>query len=113
MFRESKEGRVYGLTFIDNKIGVVFNGSDLGKAYSGQALVKQFHNWVAGEKERQELVDREFEWPQIERYNHSQPNWKLDIPKEILDLMKAEKFYPEPANKYFKRRKKKKRGLFR
>jgi hypothetical protein len=38
MFRENKEGRVYGLTFIDNLKGAVFNGSDLGKDYSGQAL---------------------------------------------------------------------------
>lgn len=110
MFRENKEGRVYGLTLIDNKNGVVFNGSDLGKAYSGQALAKQFHNWVAGEKERQTRVDPGIHWPQIERYDHSQPNWKLDVPKEILDLTKAEMVYPGPTNKYFKRRKKTKRG---
>jgi len=56
MFRENKEGRVYGLIFIDNKSGAVFNGSDLGKTYSGQALVKRFDNWIAGEKDKQERV---------------------------------------------------------
>jgi hypothetical protein len=63
MFRESKEGRVYGLTFIDNKKGAVFNGSDLGKEYSGQALIKRFDvpitiGRAAGERERQQRVDQ-------------------------------------------------------
>ena len=63
MFRENKDGRVYGLTFIDNRKGAVFNGSDLGKQYSGQALIKRFDVSIAvgraaGERERQERVDR-------------------------------------------------------
>src|SRR5690606_2777748 len=41
MFRENKEGRVYGLTFIDNRSGAVFNGSDLGKNYSGQMIIQR------------------------------------------------------------------------
>jgi len=53
VFRENKEGKVYGLTLIDNKSGAVFNGSDLGKCCSGQAFVKQFGNSRAGEKEKQ------------------------------------------------------------
>jgi hypothetical protein len=53
MFRENKEGRVYGLTFVDNRNGAVFNGSDLGKPYSGQAMIKQLEaepNITAAEK---------------------------------------------------------------
>ncbi|HYF68756.1 MAG TPA: relaxase/mobilization nuclease domain-containing protein [Ohtaekwangia sp.] len=42
MFREGKDGRVYGLTLVDNRKCIVFNGSDLGKGYSGQALMKRF-----------------------------------------------------------------------
>jgi len=112
IFRENKDGRVYGLTFIDNKKGAVFNGSDLGKEYSGQALIKRFDNWAAGEKERQHRVEQGLEWPQLERYDHSEANWAQDIAQEFLDLMKVEKYYPEPTNQYLKRRKKKKkRGL--
>jgi hypothetical protein len=40
MFREGKDGRVYGLTLVDNRKCTVFNGSALGKRYSGQNLAK-------------------------------------------------------------------------
>jgi hypothetical protein len=111
MFRENKDGRVYGLTFIDNKKGAVFNGSDLGKEYSGQALIRRFDDWTAGERERQERIDRGLEWPEFEKYDHSEANWMQDIAQEFLDLMKAEKYYPEPMNPYLKRRNKRKRRL--
>lgn len=110
MFRENKDGKVYGLTFIDNKKGAVFNGSDLGKEYSGQALIERFDDWAAGEKERQVRIERGHEWPDFEKYDHSQANWMQDIAQEFLDLMKAGKYYPEPNNSYLKARKKKKRG---
>ena len=118
MFRENKDGRVYGLTFIDNKKGAVFNGSDLGKEYSGQALIKRFDvpitiGRAAGERERQQRVDQGFEWPHLERYDHSQANWMQDIAQEFLDLMKAEKYYPDPTNPLLKKVRKKKRGISR
>ena len=113
MFRENKDGRVYGLTLIDNGKGAVFNGSDLGKEYSGQALIKRFNEWIAGEKERQQRVDQGLEWPQLERYDHSHANWTQDIAQEFLDLVKAEKYHPEPTNPYLKRRKKRGKSLLR
>jgi hypothetical protein len=109
MFRENKDRRVYGLTFIDNGKGAVFNGSDLGKEYSGQALIKRFDNLSAGEKEKREGVDRGPEWQRLERYDHSQPNWVQDISQEFLDLMKVERYYPEPINPLLKRTNKKKK----
>lgn len=36
--RQNAEGRLYGITFVDNQNKVVFNGSDLGKGYSAAAL---------------------------------------------------------------------------
>ena len=38
VLRQNAEGRLYGITFIDNQNKVVFNGSDLGKGYSAAAL---------------------------------------------------------------------------
>ncbi len=38
LFRQNEEGRIYGITFVDNKAKVVFNGSDLGKAYGAKAI---------------------------------------------------------------------------
>ncbi|MBX9890731.1 MAG: relaxase/mobilization nuclease domain-containing protein [Chitinophagaceae bacterium] len=38
VLRQNIEGRLYGITFVDNQNKVVFNGSDLGKGYSAAAL---------------------------------------------------------------------------
>ena len=38
VLRQNTEGRLYGITFVDNQNKVVFNGSDLGKGYSAAAL---------------------------------------------------------------------------
>ncbi|MEO7991494.1 MAG: relaxase/mobilization nuclease domain-containing protein [Chryseolinea sp.] len=41
LFRTNAEGRTYGVTFIDNNLRVVFNGSDLGKAYGANAILEK------------------------------------------------------------------------
>jgi len=41
VLRQNTEGRLYGITFVDNQNKVVFNGSDLGKGYSAVALQKR------------------------------------------------------------------------
>lgn len=41
ILRQNEEGRIYGVTFIDQKNKTVFNGSDLGKAYSANQLSAQ------------------------------------------------------------------------
>ncbi len=38
VLRQNVEGRIYGITFVDNQNNCVFNGSDLGKGYSAAAL---------------------------------------------------------------------------
>ena len=38
VLRQNAEGRLYGITFVDNQNKCVFNGSNLGKSYSGAAL---------------------------------------------------------------------------
>jgi hypothetical protein len=38
VLRQNAEGRLYGITFLDNKTKCVFNGSELGKGYSAAAL---------------------------------------------------------------------------
>ena len=38
VLRQNTEGRIYGITFVDNNSRCVFNGSDLGKGYSAAAL---------------------------------------------------------------------------
>ena len=38
VLRQNTEGRLYGITFVDNQNKCVFNGSDFGKGYSAAAL---------------------------------------------------------------------------
>mgnify|MGYP001627360756 CR=1 FL=1 len=41
ILRQNKEGRIYGITFIDHRTRTVFNGSDIGKSYSITGLYQQ------------------------------------------------------------------------
>jgi hypothetical protein len=42
VFRQNEQGITYGVTFIDNYNKTVFNGSDLGKAYTAKRLNERF-----------------------------------------------------------------------
>ena len=44
VLRQNPEGRIYGITFVDNQNKCVFNGSDLGKGYSAASLERQFNS---------------------------------------------------------------------
>lgn len=41
--RQNKEGRIYGITYIDHKSKCVFNGSDLGKPYAAAGLLQRLN----------------------------------------------------------------------
>jgi Relaxase/Mobilisation nuclease domain len=44
LLRQNAEGRLYGITFVDNQNKIVFNGSDFGKGYSAAALQSRLGN---------------------------------------------------------------------
>lgn len=44
VLRQNAEGRLYGITFVDNQNKCVFNGSDLGKGYSAAAIQSKLSN---------------------------------------------------------------------
>jgi hypothetical protein len=52
VIRQNSEGVIYGLTYVDHLKKTVFNGSDLGKAYSARAILERCANGVAGEGKR-------------------------------------------------------------
>jgi hypothetical protein len=41
IFRSNEQGLTYGVTYVDHNTRAVFNGSDLGKAYSAKALFER------------------------------------------------------------------------
>ena len=44
VIRKNESGRIYGITFIDDKVGVVLNGSRLGKGYAANVFNSYFSN---------------------------------------------------------------------
>jgi len=40
IYRQNNVGRIYGLTYVDHNTRCVFNGSDLGKAFSAKAVLE-------------------------------------------------------------------------
>ena len=44
VIRKNEGGRIYGITFIDNKVGVALNGSRLGKGYAANIFNGYFSN---------------------------------------------------------------------
>ncbi|TXJ26787.1 MAG: relaxase [Chitinophagaceae bacterium] len=44
VLRQNADGRLYGITFVDNQNKCVFNGSDLGKGYSVAAIQSKLPN---------------------------------------------------------------------
>lgn len=102
LFRKNEEGRIYGITFVDNKMRVVFNGSDLGKGYSAKA--------ISGRLTKMDGPAPRGEWLIPARQEESKAQNDLGTEQLVTDLTKAEAFdhlSPEAAMK--KRRKKRKR----
>lgn len=110
-FRKNKDGRVYGVTFIDNKSGAVFNGSDLGKGYSGQTLIKQLDDFTGAGKRSQQTVWGDIKFLVPNKSDYSQPEFKQDFAQELFNLMKAQAG-PDSINPSLKKREKRRRKRF-
>lgn len=105
VFRANSEGRIYGVTFIDNAQRVVFNGSDLGKSYSASPILERLSAKV----------------DTVVPFSSSSPKPEIPQPVEqtdqsfekvIADLVTAENMFslsPEAALRLKKNRRRKKR----
>jgi len=58
VFRQNEQGITYGVTFIDNYNKTVFNGSDLGKAYTAKGLNEKFGTIDQPVKQKQDSYSR-------------------------------------------------------
>jgi Relaxase/Mobilisation nuclease domain len=105
VLRQTKEGSVYGITFVDNKTKVIFNGSDLGKPYSAKALLDKISDapypTAAGSGSGSMETDPPSTFIEL----------NLGIEEVIQDLVTAKQFdFTSPDAAMKRRRKKKKRG---
>ena len=51
--RRNEQGLIYGITYVDHQSKCVFNGSNLGKAYSANAIKERCLETGAGEGKKQ------------------------------------------------------------
>ena len=117
VIRRNNEGRIYGITFVDNNSKTVFNGSELGKAYSAGSLQTQI---LANEKDQKLNISPAADTPSKKQSNFPAKMIKADQRNqeksmETFDaLISAEKQFdgiPFQLLKKKRRRKKRSPGL--
>jgi hypothetical protein len=104
-FRTNDQGYTYGITYIDNNNKTVFNGSDLGKAYSAKAILDRFSS--INKRIKPELQK------QPKRNAQSitqQPKTYLKPPEQTNYLLQALAKYQPEAAPSAPRKKKKRRS---
>ena len=100
VLRQNEQGRIYGVTFIDQKNKAVFNGSDLGKAYSANLLSAKF---------TAEPAPKPITTQQATTLNEQPTNQLQSGSDELLDILFAPEQEDMAALNKFK--KKKRKGL--
>jgi hypothetical protein len=108
VFRVNEQGYTYGITYIDNHNKTVFNGSDLGKAYSAKAVFERFSI-----KDKQVKPELKKEHKPILKRNApnttQQPKTYLKPPQQTNYLSLAlAKYQPEAAPSGPRKKKKRK-----
>ena len=73
LIRKSEGGRIYGITFIDDNLGIALNGSRLGKGYAA----KQFETYFSAPKSNRFLDEK--------LYGHLSSPW--EAPKDLAHSM--------------------------
>jgi len=120
LLRQIAEGRIYGITFVDNTNRCVFNGSDIGKLYSAAAIQsritsKQQEPVVAQPKpgltsKQKNNAAHEKAHTLLEK--HSLPQTGMPNNKSIIEeLMNPEQQFGNVPYELVKKKKKKKRNL--
>jgi hypothetical protein len=113
LFRENVEGRIYGITFIDNATCTVFNGSSLGKTYAAKSFLARMPvgnpdtGITASSGEDSAEIGRDIPEKLVKEYLQTAGNVFLKITDTLLEPVEE---YDEP-NLLRRRRKKKKNEL--
>ncbi|MFT3932799.1 MAG: hypothetical protein QM726_04210 [Chitinophagaceae bacterium] len=83
VLRENKEGIIYGLSYIDHKTKTVFNGSDLGKAYSSNAIQEKLKP-IAQRQLKIPTSNKQIEQTNTSKESEIQAEVKTEIKKQTL-----------------------------
>lgn len=103
MFRKTKEGRIYGATFIDHEEKAVFNGSRLGKEFSANV----FNNAFCSQKQSAEPESHPIHEP--ETPDHQTHQFKESILGGLLNLFSVSSSYDYEEEAFARQLKKKRK----
>ena len=113
VLRQNAEGRLYGITFVDNQNKVVFNGSDLGKGYSAAALQSRLGSGEKDVSATHEKKSGDTSNSNRDKIQQKQFDKSNDLPaknESILEtLMSAKEQYDNVPNSLLQKKRKKKR----
>lgn len=112
--RESSEGLLYGITYIDHKTGGVFNGSALGKQYSARQMQERFPLGVNTEaaKQKRHGLQSDTGFPALENMALANPSSAsllheiLNIARQFTAPQQSMDFVPGQLKKKRKKRRK-------
>ena len=104
VLRKSEDGKIYGLTYIDQRTKSVFNGSDLGKEYSAKAVVEKCAKGTIKQQENKLPIPKQ-QPPPKEGQEQQKHSFDHDFQKahahELnLDLEKAIELVMRPIEEY-------------
>ncbi|MDB5112434.1 MAG: Relaxase, partial [Mucilaginibacter sp.] len=109
VFRTNDKGYTYGITYIDNNNKTVFNGSDLGKAYSAKAILDRFR--ATDKRIKPELQKQVKQTSKRSAHSISQhPKIYLKPPEQTNYLLQALARYQPEAVPTAPRKKKKRKS---
>ncbi|WP_462277278.1 relaxase/mobilization nuclease domain-containing protein [Ferruginibacter sp.] len=111
--RRSPDGKLYGVTFVDNENKAVFKGSDLGKGFSAAALEKRMTQIPAPEiiKVDNEKPVGSGSFSQGKQIHKQQQKLLPNIPKQhsMIDILFTANDHFEPTNNLLPKKKKRKK----
>jgi hypothetical protein len=113
VLRQNKDGIIYGITYVDHQTKCVFNGSDLGKAYSAKMILERTS--TPGEKLIPALADEKKNFQQSEVFLQDSsairpPKQEFNKPDIAHSVTAAPAYVPFQLRK--RKRKKKKQLKF-
>ncbi len=117
VLRQNAEGVIYGITYVDHVKKTVFNGSDLGKAYSAKAILERCAQGGASEEKNNigeaEKVGRrkvtEDGWRSLNSSQNFTGEGKNNAGPGILETLLEPGYQPEVMDWQLKRKRKKKK----
>jgi Relaxase/Mobilisation nuclease domain len=114
LLRQNAEGRLYGITFVDNQNKAVFNGSDLGKGYSAAALQSRLATGNENTLKKDETKSGSssgFMQKDVSQQKHQEKTIIATTKSEgLLDvLLSTKEQYNNTPNNLLKKKRKKKR----